>query len=61
MKARGYRWNGDDNGKPRAWFVDVLDDQKDSELDYLWREIYERQVELSVTRITAFDRYSDRI
>lgn len=61
LKARGYRWNGDDDGRPKAWYVDVPDDQKDTELDYLWREVYKRKVELDVTRITAFDRYSDRI
>lgn len=61
LKARGYRWNGDDNGKPKAWFVDVSDDQKDRELDYLRREIYKSEIELEVTRVTAFDRYSDRI
>ncbi|MEX0955039.1 MAG: 3'-5' exonuclease [Rhizobiaceae bacterium] len=61
LKSRGYRWNGDDNRKPKAWFVDVSDDQKDRELDYLRREIYKGEIELEVTRITAFDRYSDRI
>lgn len=61
LKARGYRWNGDDNGRPRAWYVDVPEDQKDTELDYLWQEIYKRKVELDVTKITAFDRYSDRV
>lgn len=61
LKARGYRWNGDDNDRPRAWYVDVAHDQKDAELEYLWREIYKRKVDLNVTRITAFNRYSDRI
>ena len=45
----------------RAWYVDVPDDRKDAELDYPGREIYKRKVHLDVTRITAFDRYSDRI
>ena len=61
LKARGYRWNGEDNGRPRAWYVDVPDGQKDAELDYLWREIYKKKAELEVTNITALDRYSDRI
>ena len=60
MKARGYRWNGQENSHPKAWYIDVTDDQKDAELDYLWREIYKRKVDLDVTRITALDRYSDR-
>lgn len=61
LKARGYRWNGEDNGRPRAWYVDVPEDQKDTELDYLWREIYKRKIELEATKITAFDRYSSRV
>lgn len=61
LKARGYRWNGDDNGRPRAWYADVPDAQKDAELEYLWREIYKRKIELDVTKITAVDRYSDRV
>lgn len=61
LKSRGYRWNGDDNGCPRAWFIDVLDAQKEAELDYLRREIYKRKVELDITKITALDRYSDRV
>ncbi len=60
LKARGYRWNGEDNGRPRAWYVDIPDDRKDAELDYLWQEIYKRKVDLDITKVTAFDRYSDR-
>jgi len=61
LKARGYRWNGEENGRPRAWYVDVPDNRKDAELDYLWQEIYKRKVDLDITRITAIDRYSGRI
>ena len=60
LKARGYHWNGGDNGRPRAWYVDVSETQKGAELDYLCREIYKRKIELDVTEVTAFDRYSDR-
>lgn len=60
LKARGYRWNWEENGHPKSWYVDVLEDQKDKELEYLWCEIYKRKVDLEVTMLTAFDRYSNR-
>tara|TARA_R110002110_G_scaffold107589_2_gene269101 strand:- start:450 stop:1343 length:894 start_codon:yes stop_codon:yes gene_type:complete len=61
LKARGYRWNWEENGRPKAWYIDVSDDKKDEEFEYLYREIYKRQVDLDVTMITAIDRYSSRV
>lgn len=60
LKARGYRWNGDGNPNPRAWYIDVDDDQREAELSYLAKEIYLRDVELLVHRMTAYNRFSDR-
>lgn len=60
LKARGYRWNGDGNPNPRAWYIDVDDDQREAELSYLTKEIYLRDVELLVHRMTAYNRFSDR-
>lgn len=60
LKARGYRWNGDDNGMPRAWYIDVEDEQKEAELAFLRSEVYQREIELLVRRIDAYDRFSDR-
>ena len=59
LKARGYRWNGDK--PPRAWYIDVDEDRRDAELDYLKAEIYRRDVTLPVRRIDGRDRFSDRI
>lgn len=60
LKSRGYRWNGEENLNPRAWYIDVDDDKKDQELAYLHTKIYQRKIELPVRKITAYDRYSDR-
>ena len=60
LKARGYRWNGDDNPNPRAWYIDVDDGQQETEIAFLRKEIYLRDVELLVREITAFNRFSDR-
>lgn len=60
LKARGYRWNGEGNGAPRAWYVEVPDTEKDAELAFLKGEIYQREIKLLCRRIDAYDRFSDR-
>lgn len=61
LKARGYRWNGEGIGGPRAWYIDVSADQKDAELAFLKREIYQVEIEILVRRIDAYDRFSARV
>lgn len=61
LKARGYRWSDGSGGMPRSWYVDVDDEARDAELDWLRAEIYQRDVELQVRRMTARERYSDRL
>lgn len=60
LKARGYRWNGEGSGSPKAWYIDVEDDARHAELEFLQREIYQREIDLLVRRIDAYDRFSDR-
>jgi DNA polymerase-3 subunit epsilon len=61
LKARGYRWNDGSDARPRAWYVDVPEENVVNELTFLKAEIYQRDVEPIVTRITARDRFSGRI
>lgn len=61
LKARGYRWNGDANPNPRAWYIDVDDDQREAEIAYLRKEIYLREVDVLVRKIDAYNRFSDRV
>jgi DNA polymerase-3 subunit epsilon len=61
LKGRGYRWNGDANGKPRAWYFDVVDAKREAELDFLKNEIYRREITLPMSRIDAYNRFSERI
>jgi len=61
LKARRYRWNGDANGRPRAWFIDVPDDRRDEELAFLRTEIYRHDADPATVRITAYDRFSERV
>lgn len=60
LKARGYRWNADGGGAPRAWYVDVAEADREAELAFLKAEIYRGEIELLVRRIDAHDRFSDR-
>ena len=60
LKRRGYRWNGDGQGGPRAWYIDVDLEARDAEAAFLQRDIYQEDVEPLVRRITAFERYSSR-
>ena len=61
LKKRGYRWNGGEDGTPRAWWVDVAEADIDAEKAYLCTEIYKRDVVFSIAEITAFNRHSARI
>ncbi len=60
LKARGYRWDDGSSGAPRAWYVDVADADKGSELSFLEQEIYQREVDLHPIKIDAYDRFSER-
>ena len=61
LKARGYRWNDGNDGQLRSWYRDVPESSLDEELLYLREEIYQREVDVPVVKITAFDRFSDRV
>jgi len=61
LKARGYRWNRDEATGPKAWYIDVAEADRETELAHLAREIYGYDPGLTPRRITALERFSDRI
>ena len=61
LKRRGYSWNDGTDGSPRAWHIDVDEDQHQAEIDYLKREIYQREIEIHCQKLTAWERFSVRI
>ena len=61
LKQRGYRWNGDDDGQPRAWWIDVGEADIEAEMAFLCAEIYKRDTIIRTATITAFNRHSSRI
>ncbi len=60
LKARGYRWNGEESGSPRAWWVDVADAALEPEIGYLHSDVYGYEADVLRRRLTAYDRYSER-
>jgi len=60
LKARGYRWNGEANGNPKAWYIDVAEDAQEAECAFLCESIYGRPVEPLARRVTAYERFSIR-
>ena len=61
LKERGYRWNDGNDGRPKAWYIDVIDSEFKDEISFLSKEIYMREVDLPVTTITAMERFSSRV
>lgn len=62
LRSRGYRWNEIAKpDRPKAWYREVSEEIVALELQYLRREVYEADVDVPVTEVTAFDRFSQRI
>jgi DNA polymerase-3 subunit epsilon len=61
LKKRGYRWSSGDEGRPKAWYVDIDEARRDDEIAYLRQSIYFRDVDLLAQTLSAFDRFSIRI
>jgi len=60
LKGRGYRWNDGSDGRPKAWWHDVPEDERETEFTFLRDEIYLRDVEPNWSRISTFERFSTR-
>lgn len=57
LSGRGYRWNGGQDGRPKAWHKQISPEQLDEENRWLREECY---CVPEVTTTTAIDRYSVR-
>ena len=61
LKDRGYRWSDGSDGKLRSWYRDVHEDGLEDELSYLRKNIFQRDADIPAVKITAFDRFSNRV
>jgi DNA polymerase-3 subunit epsilon len=60
LKARGYRWNAEAGGGPRAWYTDVAEEDREAEIAFLRAEIYRGEIDPLTRRVDAYDRFSSR-
>lgn len=61
LKARKYRWNNGEDGRPRAWHREVAEADSAAELEWLREAIYGgRDGPWKVETLDARSRYSDR-
>ena len=60
LKKRGYRWNDGNDARPKAWYIDVSENQRDNEIKFLKKSIYQRDVDLYAPSITSVNRFSVR-
>lgn len=64
LKARGYRWNDGNNGKPKSWFIVVNAQEKDLEKEFLAQAVYQNNVIADmmtiIEEIDALKRFSIR-
>lgn len=60
LKARGYRWSDGSDGRNKSWYVDVQLDDYDAECEFLKTDVYQTDINLPVTTITATERFSRR-
>ena len=61
LKKRGYRWSTGNEGRPKAWYIDLDEAKRDDEITYLRQCIYLRDVDLFAQTLSAFDRFSIRV
>jgi DNA polymerase-3 subunit epsilon len=61
LKQRGYRWNGGEDGRPRAWYRDLDEELLADEEQFLGEKIYGGECRHEMTRIDYSNRFSDRV
>lgn len=62
LKARGYRWSGEEKARPRTWYTDVPEDRAEEEFSWLAETIYDgTRGTWACETYDARDRYSDRV
>ena len=60
LKERGYRWNGGEDGRPRAWHIEHPEETKTDELFWLSKNVYGgREGPVRCDVLDATTRYLD--
>jgi DNA polymerase-3 subunit epsilon len=61
LKQRGYRWNGGEDGRPRAWYRDLDRDLVAEEESFLAEQVYDGECRHDRVRVDFRNRFSDRV
>ena len=59
LKSRGYQWDPD--GKPPCWHTEVDEQNLGNELEFLKKEIYQRDFQIPIHKVNAYNRFSSRL
>lgn len=61
LKARGYFWNGGEDGRPKAWHKEIPETDRGAEEEWIARAVYNSMhSQARFDRVTAFERFSKR-
>ncbi|MDK4742645.1 3'-5' exonuclease [Rhizobium sp. CNPSo 3464] len=60
LKERGYRWSDGSDGRPKSWWIEIVEEVLEDELRFLRTEIYGWDADPPVQHLTAFDRFKGR-
>lgn len=61
LKERGYAWNPGNDGRPRAWFVDIDEAALKGEREFLCETVYAGDPRFQESKVDYNNRFSDRI
>jgi DNA polymerase III subunit epsilon len=61
LKKRGYKWSDGTDGRPRSWYIDVDESDKEDEIDFLRKTIYLQDVDPRSQFVSAMNRFSIRV
>ena len=59
LKGRGYRWNMNQNGKQKSWYIEVTEDKVEEEINYLRSKIYNGPINIPIEIFDAYSRFSN--
>ena len=58
LKARSYRWGTHPINNFKSWYVEILENNVEEEINYLRSSIYGRTIDIPIDILDAFSKYS---
>lgn len=59
LKMRGYRWGVKQDNGQKAWYLELLEDKIEEEINYLRSEIYRGPINIPIEVFDAYSRFSN--